>query len=54
MIETRLELIAAKAKQLAEDYKKLWPGDLTLGLNEIEKQIRMIRSEKRDSDPWDR
>ena len=43
----RLELIAAKAKQLALDYKngKLWAGDLTKGISEISTQIRLIPQE---------
>lgn len=44
----RLDLIAAKARQLADDYKggNLWPGDLARGLNEIDTQIEAIRRTK--------
>ncbi len=40
----RLELIAAKARQLADDYKagSLWPGDLARGLGEIGEQLDAI------------
>lgn len=36
-VSMRLELIAAKAKMLAYEYKngKLWPGDLERGLGEL-------------------
>lgn len=56
MTEVRLELIAAKARQLAEDHKhgRLWPNDLNKGLSELEEQIRLVRSEGRDYNQWDR
>lgn len=56
MVDVRLDLIAAKAKQLAEDYRKnrLWPGDLTKGLNEIREQLDRVEGEKRDNDWGDR
>lgn len=40
-IAMRLELIAAKATQLAHDVKngRLWPGELGSGLAEIGKQL---------------
>lgn len=42
--EAYLALIAAKAQQLATDYRngKLWPGDLSRGLGEIQETIRKI------------
>jgi hypothetical protein len=45
----RLELIAAKAKILAEDQKKgkLWPGQLGRGLQEIREQLDLISSDSR-------
>jgi hypothetical protein len=44
-----LELIAAKAKQLAEDYKRarLWDGDLQRGLGEINEQLQKAFSAAR-------
>lgn len=41
-----LELVAAKAKQLAEDYKqgRLWEGELSSGLNEIIQTIHKIET----------
>lgn len=38
----KLELIAAKAAQLASDYKndRLWEGELQRGLGEIATQLR--------------
>ena len=40
----RLELIAAKAKQLASDLKnnKLWEGDIQSGVSEICDQARQL------------
>ena len=39
-----LELLAAKAKQLAEDYKngRLWEGELSRGLGELQQTINKI------------
>lgn len=41
MTAIRLELVAAKAKQLAEDLKRgrLWEGDLSRGISEIMGQL---------------
>lgn len=41
---TYLELIAAKAKQLAEDCKqgRLWDGDLRQGLDEISYSLKRL------------
>jgi hypothetical protein len=43
-VAMRLEVIAAKAKQLAYDVKagKLWDGDLGRGLGEIGEQLRAV------------
>lgn len=40
----RLQLIAAKAKQLASDVEhgRLWEGDLTQGLDEIREQLSRV------------
>jgi hypothetical protein len=48
-IAVRLDLIAAKAKQLALDYRqgKLWEGDLDRGKGEISEQLHNIPSERR-------
>lgn len=45
VITARLDLIAAKAKILAESYKnnKLWGGELKDGIDEIEREIALIR-----------
>lgn len=42
MAVSRLELAAAKAKQLAEDLKRgaLWDGDLSDGIAEIMHQLQ--------------
>lgn len=52
-VTMRLELIAAKAKQLAEDHKanRMWPGDLAAGLREISKQLSEV---ERSRDALDR
>lgn len=44
MNTTRLELIAAKARQLAEDHKanRMWPGDLYRGLRELNEQLTAL------------
>lgn len=49
MVAMRLELVAAKAKQLAEDCKrgKLWPGDLQRGISEMEGQLATACQEAR-------
>jgi hypothetical protein len=43
-----LELVAAKAKQLAHDVKngKLWPGDLSNGLSEIFETLRKVETDR--------
>lgn len=45
----RLEIIAAKAKILAEASKRgFWPGELKQGLTEIELEINKIQSSSPD------
>lgn len=48
-VTMRLELIAAKARQLATDvkYGKLWPGDLSRGLSEIQEQLNEVMQDSR-------
>ena len=48
-IATRLELIASKAKILAMEYKngKLWPGELSKGLQELQEQLSKALQETR-------
>lgn len=48
-IAARLDLIAAKARQLALDYRngKLWDGDLDRGKSEIYTQLQNIPQERR-------
>jgi hypothetical protein len=49
LVSVYLELAAAKAKALAEDYKRgrLWPGDLERGLGEIQEALNKASSEAR-------
>lgn len=44
LVGVYLDLIAAKAKQLAEDYKrgKLWEGDLTDGLSDVRETLEKV------------
>jgi hypothetical protein len=48
MAAVRLELVAAKAKQLAEDLKngRLWEGDLSRGIREIHEQLSQVTERK--------
>lgn len=52
----RLELVAAKAKLLAEDIKhnRLWPGELSRRTSDICSDIEAARSDARRLDPNDR
>jgi hypothetical protein len=52
----RLDLIAAKAKVLANDYRqnRLWEGDLSKGLAELEAQIEWVQRESRDNQYYGR
>lgn len=54
VITARLEMIAAKARILAENYKnnKMWGGDLQDGLNVLQHEIQMIRNESGNSRHW--
>jgi hypothetical protein len=49
IVSMRLELIAAKAKQLASDVKnhKLWEGDLQKGICELQEQLTQVSNEAR-------
>lgn len=49
MVAMRLELVSAKAKQLAEDTKRgrLWEGDLQRGISEIMQQLTAASHEAR-------
>ena len=48
-ISLRLDLISAKAKQLSNDVKehKLWEGQLSKGLSEIQEQLSIVQQEAR-------
>jgi len=52
LVAARLEIVAAKAKILAEKYKnnQLWGGELDSGIREIESELSKIRSEGGSSD----
>lgn len=54
IIAARLDLIAAKAKILAEQYKnnQHWEGDLNRGLSEIEREIAAIRNNSNGRSGW--
>lgn len=56
IIIARLELIAAKAKILVNDYRfgKLWDGDLSRGLEELKKEIDKISKESGQDTNWGR
>jgi hypothetical protein len=47
MVAMRLDLIAAKAKQMSEDVKhgRLWEGDLSRGLADIQEQLEAAARE---------
>lgn len=47
IVAARLDVIAAKARILSEQYKKnqLWDGDLERGLSDILSEIESIRRE---------
>lgn len=44
LLQAQLDLIAARAKLLAEDFRRdrLWGGDLSKGISEIEETIRKM------------
>jgi hypothetical protein len=56
LISVRLDLIAAKATQLSNDYKgnRLWEGDLSRGLADIREQMNALTADVRTFDPSDR
>jgi len=49
LVAAKLDLIAAKAKQLSLDYRagRLWEGELENGLAEIHQQLSSIPKEGR-------
>ncbi len=55
LIEARLNIIAYKARILADNYKnnQLWDGDLSRGLDELETEIRAIRKASNDHRGWE-
>ena len=52
IIVSRLDLISAKARVLANDLKKnkLWEGELSLGLREISSHINSALIEAKDDE----
>jgi hypothetical protein len=54
IIAARLDLIAAKAKILSEQYKnnKLWDGDLERGLEEIGRELAAVRNNSAGNSGW--
>lgn len=60
LVAARLELIAAKAKVMAADYKngRMWDGELSKGLDDLLREITHARNERespeRGFDPSDR
>lgn len=52
LVAARLELIAAKAKVMAADYKdgRMWDGDLSKGLDDLLREITHVRNERGSSD----
>lgn len=46
----RLEVVAAKAAQLAHDLRAgaLWPGELSEGLGDIREQLDKVKENRRD------
>lgn len=49
LLTVRLELIAAKARQLAEDYKRgrLYRDELEIGLREVACQLQLAQEDAR-------
>lgn len=47
IIAAKLDMIAAKAKAMATSYRtgRLWDGELTSGINEIDRTVDEIRHE---------
>ena len=56
IVAARLDLIAAKAKILAASYRgsKLWEGELTRGLNEIEVELKAVQRDSREDQYYGR
>jgi hypothetical protein len=56
VIAARLDLIAAKARVLVNDYRqgRLWDGDLSRGLQELKKEIDQVCVESGSGDSWGR
>jgi hypothetical protein len=54
IIAARLDLIAAKARILSEQYKnnQHWEGDLSRGLDEIEREIAAVRNNRDGGSGW--
>lgn len=54
IIAARLDMIAAKAKILADDYKnnRLWDGDLGRGLGDIRRELDAIGRNERGETGW--
>lgn len=48
VLASRLDLIAAKAKIMASDYRngRMWEGDLSRGLDELLREITYARNER--------
>lgn len=55
-VAARLELIAAKARVLVNDYRagRLWDGDLSKGLQELRREIELAQNESGDTNNWGR
>ncbi len=54
IISARLDLIAARARVLADQYKnnQLWDGELTDGLNEIQRELTAVRNNSNGDSGW--
>lgn len=44
-IKSRLELIAAKAKTMAADLSRYWPGDLQAGADELTRECHKLNED---------
>jgi len=55
VVASRLDLVAAKARILAEDDKNnsVWEGDLARGLSQIESEVRAIQREINENRGWE-
>jgi hypothetical protein len=54
VVAARLEIVAAKAKILAEKYKnnQLWDGELDQGIREITSELTMLGRETSSERGW--